>query len=84
MLTVGAFVAGVAAGWVGRGLAGSPRRELVGSVEKGLHVFARARRWVAERVEWVEDVVAEGQARYAASLERAPAEARDLAAEEAS
>jgi hypothetical protein len=87
MLTMGAFLAGVATGWVGRGLYDAPRHELVTSVEKGMHAFARVRRWVSERVEWAEDVVAEGKARFEASRERAPQSAitaGDLAEEEAS
>lgn len=78
--TVGAFVAGVVVGWVGRGMSQEPREEMVRSVATGMRVVASTRRWITERVEWVEDVVAEGQARYESSLAeetaapRAPAE----------
>ena len=71
--TVGAFVAGVVVGWVGRGMSQEPREEMVRSVATGMRVVASTRRWITERVEWVEDVVAEGQARYEASLEGAAA-----------
>lgn len=71
--TIGAFVVGVAVGWAGRGLSDAPRRELVRSVASGFRVRDAVRRWVAERVEWVEDLIAEGRAGYLASQERAPA-----------
>jgi len=73
LVTVGSFVAGVAVGWVGRGLSSAPREEIVRSAETGFRVSAAVRRWVSGRVEWIEDVLAEGKARYAASQARAPA-----------
>lgn len=86
MLTMGAFVAGVAVGWAGRGLSDAPRRELVRSVASGFRVHGAVRRWLAEGVEWLEDLIAEGRAGYLASQERAPADssaspAADLAEE---
>lgn len=69
--TVGAFAAGVVVGWVGRGMARDPRGELVQQVATGYRLAASARRFVTERVEWLEDVVAEGRARYEAERARA-------------
>lgn len=75
MMTLGAFVGGFAAGWVARGLREAPRSELVRGVANGFHVSDAVRRWVSERAEWVEDLVAEGQAHYEATRRRAPEEA---------
>jgi hypothetical protein len=67
MVTLGAFVSGFAVGWVARGLSDAPRGEMVRNVAKGFHVSDAVRRWVSERAEWVEDLVAEGQAHYEAT-----------------
>jgi hypothetical protein len=67
VVTVGAFVAGFAAGWVARGLSDAPRSELVSGVARSYRIKDTVRRWISERVEWVEDLVAEGEAQYEAS-----------------
>lgn len=75
MVTLGAFVGGLAAGWVARGLSGAPRSELVRTVAKGFQVSDAVQRWVSERAEWVEDLIAEGQAYHAATRRCANVEA---------
>jgi hypothetical protein len=70
--TLGAFVGGLAAGWVARGLVDAPRTELVNGVAKTYGIGDAVRRWVAERREWVEDLIAEGHAQYEATRRRAP------------
>lgn len=77
MGTLGAFVGGLAAGWVARGLADAPRDELVNGVATSYGISDAVKRWVAERVEWMEDLVAEGRAQYEATCRRAP-ESADL------
>ena len=62
--TVAAFVAGFASGWVGRSVAGSTREALVQTLVVAHKVRGEARRIVAEQVEWAEDLLAEGRARY--------------------
>jgi hypothetical protein len=70
--TVAAFVAGFATGWVGRSVTGSTREALVQSLVAAHKVRDGARRIVAEQVEWAEDLMAEGRARYD-QLREAPA-----------
>jgi hypothetical protein len=70
---LGAFAAGVAVGWAGRSLAGSTREALVRIVVAGHHVKNDLRRAIAERVEWIEDLMAEGRIRYEESVTRAGA-----------
>jgi hypothetical protein len=62
--TVAAFAAGFATGWVGRSVAGSTREALVQALVAAHKVRDGARRIVAEQVEWAEDLLAEGRARY--------------------
>ena len=62
--TVAAFVAGFGAGWIGRSVAGSTREALVQTLVAAHKVRDGARRIVAEQVEWAEDLLAEGRARY--------------------
>jgi hypothetical protein len=62
--TMAAFVAGFATGWVGRSVAGSTREALVHSLVAAHKVRDGARRIIAEQVEWAEDLLAEGRARY--------------------
>jgi len=62
--TVAAFVAGFATGWVGRSITGSTREALVQTLVAAHKVRDGARRIVAEQVEWAEDLLAEGRARY--------------------
>ena len=61
-----AFAAGVVVGWTGRAALGSTREALVHSIVLGHRAREVARRLVAEQVEWVEDMFAEGRARYEA------------------
>lgn len=84
MVTLGAFVGGLAAGWMARGLSDAPRAEVVRGVARGYHLEDALRRWVAARREWIEDLVAEGRAQYEASLRGAPAvQSADETSEEA-
>ncbi|HEY8041238.1 MAG TPA: hypothetical protein VIF15_15635 [Polyangiaceae bacterium] len=62
--TLAAFAAGFATGWVGRSVAGSTREALVQALVAAHKVRNGARRIVAEQVEWAEDLLAEGRARY--------------------
>ena len=61
---VAPFVAGFATGWVGRSVTGSSREALVQTLGAAHKVRDGARRIVAEQVEWAEDLLAEGRARY--------------------
>jgi hypothetical protein len=70
--TVAAFVAGFATGWVGRSLTGSSREALVQTLVAAHKVRDVTRRIVAEQVEWAEDLLAEGRARYDLLREGAP------------
>jgi len=83
---LGAFAAGVAVGWAGRSLAGSTREALVRAIVAGHQVKNDLRRAVAERVEWIEDLVAEGRIRYEESVHHVPSReaANDWSAEEPS
>ena len=67
--TVSAFVAGVVVGWVGRSAAGSSREALVEAIVATHAVRERVKRVVAEQVEWVENLFAEGKARFDARHE---------------
>jgi hypothetical protein len=69
---LGAFLTGVAVGWAGRSVAGSTREALVRAIVAGHEARADLRRAVAERVEWIEDLMAEGRIRYEESLHDAP------------
>jgi hypothetical protein len=62
--TTAVFLAGLAAGWGMRSALGSSREALVRAVILAHHARDRVRRVVAERVEWLDDLVAEGRARY--------------------
>ena len=70
--TLGAFVTGVGVGWVARGSVGSTREALIHVIVKAHQLREGARRMVAERVEWVEDMLAEGRARYEMLRDDAP------------
>jgi hypothetical protein len=76
-----AFVAGVAVGWAGRAVAGSTRETLVRLVVAGHAARTDLQRAVAERWEWIEDLMAEGRIRYEESVARgeggAPPDHRD-------
>jgi hypothetical protein len=69
---VAAFVAGFATGWVGRSVTGSSREALVQTLVAAHKLRNGARRIVAEQVEWAEDLLAEGRARYDLLREGAP------------
>lgn len=62
--TTVAFAAGVVVGWVGRSVAGSSREALVQALVVTRGARERVKRALAEQREWVEDLVAEGKARY--------------------
>jgi hypothetical protein len=70
--TWAAFTAGMAVGWGGRSALGSGRELVIRGVV-ALHqireLFARTS---AEQVEWVEDMFAEGRARYETQRSTAP------------
>jgi hypothetical protein len=70
---LGAFAAGVVVGWAGRSLAGSTREALVRIVVAGHMVKNDFHRAVVERVEWIEDLMAEGRIRYEESVAKASA-----------
>jgi hypothetical protein len=67
-----AFGAGVATGWVARSVLGSSREVFVRAVVAAHRGRERLRRTVAERVEWLDDLFAEGRARYEATSETVP------------
>jgi kynureninase len=64
LTTIVAFGAGFVSGWVGRSVAGSTREALVQALVAAHKVRDGVRRVVAEQVEWAEDLLAEGRARY--------------------
>jgi hypothetical protein len=60
----GAFAAGVVVGWTGRTVFGSTRELMVQALVTAHEVQGHAKRLLAERFEWAEDMFAEGRARY--------------------
>jgi hypothetical protein len=64
LTSLGAFAAGFAAGWIGRSVVGSTREALVQAIVTVHKVRDGVKRVLAEQVEWAEDLVAEGRARY--------------------
>jgi hypothetical protein len=68
----GAFAAGVAAGWGARSQFGSTREAMIRAIVATSEAREIVRRLAAERVEWVEDLLAEGRARYDALRASAP------------
>jgi hypothetical protein len=59
----GSFAAGVAVGWVARSTVGSTREALVRVLVVTDGLRERARRIVAEQIEFIQDLFAEGRAR---------------------
>lgn len=59
-----AFGAGVVVGWAGRAALGSTREALVQGLVLTHGAREKVKRLVAEQAEWVEDMFAEGRARY--------------------
>jgi hypothetical protein len=70
--TMAAFLAGVATGWGLRSILGSSREVVVRAIVFAHEAHDRVRRTVAERVEWLDDLFAEGRARYEEGREAAP------------
>ena len=70
--TTSAFFAGVATGWVLRSVLGSSREAMVRAVVVAHRGRERVKRVVAENAEWLDDLFAEGRARYDSSREEAP------------
>jgi hypothetical protein len=62
--TFGAFAAGVVVGWTGRAVFGSTRELMVQALVTAHQLQGHAKRVMAERFEWAEDMFAEGRARY--------------------
>lgn len=70
--TTSAFVAGVATGWALRSVMGSSREAIVRVVVVAHRGRDRVKRVVAENAEWLDDLLAEGRARYDAARVEAP------------
>ncbi|HWZ90157.1 MAG TPA: hypothetical protein VNW92_14940 [Polyangiaceae bacterium] len=70
--TTSAFVAGVATGWVLRSTLGSSREALVRVIVVAHRGRERLKRVVAENAEWLDDLFAEGRARYDGSQVEVP------------
>ena len=70
METIGAFIAGIAAGWVMRSTVDSSRDLTVRAIAAAYDLADRARRFTAVEREHLEDLVAEGRAVYEASRAR--------------
>jgi hypothetical protein len=70
--TIAAFAAGFATGWLGRSVTGSTREALVQALVVAHKARDGVRRIVAEQVEWAEDLLAEGRARYEQLNQPAP------------
>jgi hypothetical protein len=64
MRSIGAFAVGFVVGWTARSALGPTRELLVEAVVLGLRARERVMRVAAQQMEWVEDLVAEGRARY--------------------
>jgi hypothetical protein len=64
----GAFAAGVVVGWTGRSVFGSTRELMVQALVAAHQLQVQAKRLIAERFEWAEDMFAEGRARYEAEV----------------
>jgi hypothetical protein len=64
MKLVGLFVAGFAAGWVVRSAVDSSHDLAVGMIAGAYGVYDRTKRLIAIEREHLEDLVAEGKARY--------------------
>jgi hypothetical protein len=59
-----AFAAGVVVGWAGRAALGSTREAIVQTLVLSHGARDKVKRLVAEQAEWMEDMFAEGRARY--------------------
>ncbi len=70
MRALGIFVAGFAAGWVVRSAVDSSRSLAVSGVSAAFGTVDRLRRVLAIEKEHLEDLVAEGKAKHAATLRR--------------
>ena len=64
LVSVGAFLAGVATGWTGRSLMDPTREGLVRVIITGFRLRDEVRRATAQYAEFMEDLVAEGRSRY--------------------
>ena len=71
MKLVGLFMAGFAAGWVVRSAVDSSHDLAVGVIASAYDVVDRAKRLVAVEREHIEDLFAEGKARFEAKRARA-------------
>jgi hypothetical protein len=72
MFGMGLFLAGFASGWVVRSAVDSSHDLAVGVVAAAYGAYDRTKRLVAIEREHLEDLVAEGKARYEAKRARAP------------
>jgi hypothetical protein len=64
IVAVGAYVAGFASGWIARSAVSSSREVVVQAIVLVHRAKDGVRRVVAEQREWLEDLLAEGRARY--------------------
>ena len=71
MMGLGLFVAGFASGWAVRSTVDSSRDLAVGLISVAYGAYDRTKRLVAIEREHLEDLVAEGKARYEAKRARA-------------
>jgi hypothetical protein len=72
MFGLGLFMAGFASGWVTRSAVDSSHELAVGIISVAYGAYDRTKRLVAIEREHLEDLVAEGKARYEAKRARAP------------
>ncbi len=77
MFGLSLFVAGFASGWVVRSAVDSSHDLAVGFVSAAYGAYDRSKRLVAIEREHLEDIVAEGKARYEARRARAARDARN-------
>jgi len=75
MFGLGFFVAGFASGWITRSAVESSHDLAVGVVAAAYGAYDRTKRLVAVEREHLEDIVAEGKARFEARRARAAAKA---------
>jgi hypothetical protein len=72
MRTTAAFVVGLSTGWVLRSALGPSREGIVRGIVAAHRGRDLLRRVVSERMEWLDDLFAEGRARYEETIGRTP------------
>jgi hypothetical protein len=77
MFGLGVFLAGFASGWVARSAVDSSHDLAVGVISMAYGAYDRTKRLVAIEREHLEDLIAEGRAKFESDRARSRARARD-------